>query len=193
MPTGVLWSAGGGGVPVGARATLRALWRGPSDENVRLSPTATSTSQRPMMTEPKQIDLLIVDDDDDFRQTLVSRFVRHGFRVQEAADAEQALGLAQRREFDVAVFDVMMPGVSGLQLLEQYKKCHADCEVIMLTGQGTIQTAVEAMKLGAYDYLTKPFPMKGLESLIEKAYERRRLKKENLQLRALLRRTSRKT
>ena len=59
----------------------------------------------------------------------------------------------------------------------------------MLTGQGTIQTAVEAMKLGAYDYLTKPFPMKGLESLIEKAYERRQLKKENLQLRALLRRS----
>ena len=143
----------------------------------------------PMMTEPKQIDLLIVDDDNDFRQTLVSRFVRHGFRVQHAASAEQALGLAQRREFDVAVFDVMMPGVSGLQLLEQYKKCHADCEVIMLTGQGTIQTAVEAMKLGAYDYLTKPFPMKGLESLIEKAFERRRLKKENLQLRALLRRS----
>ena len=84
----------------------------------------------PMMTEPKQIDLLIVDDDNDFRQTLVSRFARHGFRVQDAASAEQALGLAQRREFDVAVFDVMMPGVSGLQLLEQYKKCHADCEVI---------------------------------------------------------------
>ncbi len=140
------------------------------------------------MTEPKKIDLLIVDDDDDFRQTLVSRFLRHGFRVQEAADAEGALGLAQRLEFDVAVFDMMMPGVSGLQLLEQFKKYHSACEVIMLTGRGTIQTAVEAMKLGAYDYLTKPFPMKGLESLIEKAYERRQLKKENLQLRALLQR-----
>ncbi len=142
-----------------------------------------------MTTEPNQIDLLLVDDDDEFRQTLVSRFARHGFQVQDAATAEQALGLAQRREFDVAVFDVRMPGISGLQLLKQYKQHHADSEVIMLTGQGTIETAVEAMKLGAYDYLTKPFPMRGLESLIEKAYERRRLKKENVQLRTLLRRS----
>ncbi len=142
-----------------------------------------------MTTEPSRIDLLLVDDDDEFRQTLVSRFSRHGFQVQAAATAQQALGVAQRREFDVAVFDIRMPGVSGLQLLEQYKQHHADSEVIMLTGQGTIETAVEAMKLGAYDYLTKPFPMKELESLIEKAYERRRLKKENVQLRTLLRRS----
>ncbi len=149
----------------------------------------TLSDQVGTMNESKHIDLLIVDDDDEFRQILVSRFLRHGFRVHDAADAEEALSLAQRRDFDVAVFDMMMPRVSGLQLLEQFKRVHADCEVIMLTGQGTIQTAVEAMKLGAYDYLTKPFPMKGLESLIEKARERRQLKKENLQLRALLRRS----
>ncbi len=141
------------------------------------------------MNDLKQLDLLIVDDDDEFRQILVSRFLRHGFRVRDAADAEEAMSLAESREFDVAVFDMMMPGVSGLQLLEQFKRTHVDCEVIMLTGQGTIQTAVEAMKLGAYDYLTKPFPMKGLELLIEKAHERRQLKRENLQLRALLRRS----
>ena len=143
------------------------------------------------MNEAQTIDLLIVDDDDDFRGTLVTRFVRHGFRVQDAAGADEALTLAQRRDFDVAVFDMLMPGISGLQLLEQFKRVHADCEVIMLTGQGTIQTAVEAMKLGAYDYLTKPFPMKGLESLIEKARERRQLRKENSQLRALLQRSER--
>ncbi len=140
------------------------------------------------MSESKQIDLLIVDDDDDFRQTLVTRLVRQGFRVQEANGGEQALSLAQRRDFEVAVFDMMMPGISGLQLLEQFKRAHPDCEVIMLTGQGTIQTAVAAMKLGAYDYLTKPFPIKGLETLIEKAHERRQLRKENQQLRVLLQR-----
>ena len=140
------------------------------------------------MTEPQNIDLLIVDDDDEFRQTLVRRFMRHGFQVQNAADGEEAMSLAQRRDFDVAVFDIMMPGISGLELLERFKKIHSDCEIIMLTGQGTIETAVEAMKLGAYDYLTKPFPMKDLESLIGKAYERRQLMKENRQLKLLLRR-----
>ncbi len=141
------------------------------------------------MTDLQKIDLLIVDDDDGFRQTLVHRFLRHGFQVQDAADAEQAMSLGQRRDYDVAVFDIIMPGISGLALLERFKKVHADCEVIMLTGQGTIETAVEAMKLGAYDYLTKPFPMKELETLVGKAYERRQLKKENQQLRLLLRRS----
>jgi DNA-binding NtrC family response regulator len=141
------------------------------------------------MTEPDKIDLLIVDDDNGFRQTLVHRFLRHDFQVQDAADAEQAMSLAQRRDFDVAVFDIILPGISGLELLERFKKSHADCEVIILTGQGTIETAVEAMKLGAYDYLTKPFPMKELEGLVGKAYERRQLKKENQQLKMLLRRS----
>jgi DNA-binding NtrC family response regulator len=141
------------------------------------------------MTEPKKIDLLIVDDDDGFRETLVHRFLRHGFQVRDAADGEQAMSLARRRGFDVAVFDIIMPGISGLELLERFKKGHADCEVIILTGQGTIETAVEAMKLGAYDFLTKPFPMKELEALVEKAYERRQWKKENQQPRLLPRRS----
>ena len=135
------------------------------------------------MSEPRQIDLLIVDDDHEFRQMLVSRFTRHGFRVQGAANAEQAMRLAARREFDVAVFDVIMPGDSGLELLRQYKQHHADCEVIMLAGQGTVRAAVEAMKLGAYDYVTKPFPMSELELLIEKAYERWCVKEESLHTR----------
>lgn len=140
------------------------------------------------MTEPRKIDLLIVDDDDEFRQMLVSRFARHGFRVQDAANAQQAMQLAGRREFDVAVFDVVMPGDSGLELLREYKQYHADCEVIMLTGQGSVRSAVEAMKLGAYDYVTKPFPMRDLESLIEKAYERWCLKKDSVHLQSRVRR-----
>ncbi len=139
------------------------------------------------MTESSQIDLLIVDDDEDYRQTLVHRFARHDFRVQEAGDADEAMSHAQRRAFDVAVVDLVIPGSSGLELLARYKRHHEDCEVIILTGQGTIETAVQAMKLGAYDYLTKPFPMKELEEVVRKAAERRRLKKENQQLKTLLR------
>jgi len=141
------------------------------------------------MTASSAIDLLVVDDDSEFRETLVSRFTRTGFAVQSAGNGEEALGLAERRNFDVAVFDMMMPGMSGLELLKRFKESHPECEVILLTGQGSIETAVEAMKLGAYDYLQKPFPLKDLESTANKAFDRRRLRKENTQLKALIERS----
>lgn len=142
------------------------------------------------MTDPARIDLLIADDDDDFRTTVARRFRRRGYQVEEVADAEQALAACGRRQFDVAIVDLVMPGMSGIDLLERLRKSHPDCEVLLLTGQGTIATAVEAMKLGAYDYLTKPFPLDSLEALITKAYERRQLRKENAQLRDVIKRTS---
>jgi DNA-binding NtrC family response regulator len=140
------------------------------------------------MTSAPVIDLLLVDDDAEFREMLVSRFTRAGFAVQSAGTGEEALGLAQRRNFDVAIFDMMMPGISGLELLKRFKESHSECEVVLLTGQGSIETAVEAMKLGAYDYLLKPFPLKDLEKLASKAFERRRLCKENAHLKEILQR-----
>jgi len=110
--------------------------------------------------------------------------------VQEAADSEEALSAALRRDFDVAVFDMMMPGMNGLELLEKFRSQHPECEVIVLTGRGTIESAVQAMKLGAFDYLTKPFSLKELEATILKAYEKHCLRKENLQLKALLARSA---
>jgi DNA-binding NtrC family response regulator len=141
------------------------------------------------MTSSSAVDLLVVDDDHEFRETLAKRFSRHGFEVQAAASGEEALGLAERRNFDVAIFDMMMPGISGLELLKRFKATHPECEVILLTGQGSIETAVEAMKLGAYDYLQKPFPLKELETIAGKAFDRRRLRKENTQLKAIIERT----
>lgn len=140
------------------------------------------------MPTHSHIELLVVDDDDEFRSLMVQRFVHSGFRVHQAAGAQQALELAEQRDFDVVVCDMVMPGLSGLELLERFKSEHPETEFLVLTGQGTIETAVKSMKLGAYDFLTKPFPLKELEALIEKACERRRLKKENRQLRALLER-----
>ncbi len=142
-----------------------------------------------MNYDPNKIDLLLVDDDADFRESVARRFVRRGFRVEQATHGEQALQLASLRQFDVVVLDMVMPGLSGIQVLEQLKLTHPESEVIMLTGQGTIETAVQAMKLGAYDFLTKPFPLNELEVLIEKAYERRQLRKENLQLKEVLHRS----
>ena len=108
------------------------------------------------MTASSPIDLLVVDDDDEFRETLTKRFSREDFKIQSAASGEQALKLAEQRNFDVAIFDMQMPGMSGLELLKRFKETHPECEIILLTGQGSIETAVEAMKRGAYDFLQKP-------------------------------------
>ncbi len=139
------------------------------------------------MGAPK-MDLLVVDDDAEFRETVVRRFLRRGYQVQEAVHGEQALQLAERRQFDVVLLDMVMPGLNGIQVLERMKASNPDCEVILLTGQGSVETAVQAMKLGAFDFLQKPFPLAELELLIEKAYDRRLLRKENTQLKAALHR-----
>lgn len=141
-----------------------------------------------MTEDVKDIDLLIVEDDDDFRSTVTRRFRRRGFRVEEASSGEQALEMLQRRQFNVAVLDIMMPGMSGLEVLRNIKPGQAECETIMLTGQGTVESAVEAMKLGAFDYVQKPFPLAELELIIEKAYAHHKLQKENRQLKAVLER-----
>ena len=134
------------------------------------------------------VDLLLTDDDDEFRATLVRRFSRRGYQVHEANDGTSALELAERRQFDVAIIDMMMPQISGLAVLEKLKASQPECEVIMLTGEGTIESAVNAMKLGAYDYLSKPCPLAELEAMVQKASERRQLTKENSQLKELLQR-----
>src|SRR6478752_605096 len=123
-------------------------------------------------TSPPEIDLLIVDDDLELRETMVTFFARQCYAVQSAGSGEEALGLAERRNFDVAFFDMMMPGMTGIELLEKFKTSHPECEIILLTGQGSIESAVEAMKLGAFDYLQKPFALKDLESVAAKAFDR---------------------
>ncbi len=130
--------------------------------------------------------LLLVDDDADFRGTVARRFTRRGFIVREAANGEEALAAAERCDFEVALVDMVMPAMSGIDLLDKIKLLHPEIEVILLTGQGTIDSAVRAMKLGAYDYLSKPFPLAELEPLVEKAREHRLLRKENAQLKTAL-------
>ena len=141
------------------------------------------------MHDRHHIALLVVDPDEAFRSTLTRTFARRGIQVQEAADGESALSVAQRKMFDVAILDIKMPGLSGIELLEKFRDSHSECEVIVLTGQGTIELAVQAMKLGVYDFLTKPFPIADLEKLVTKAHERGQLRRENLRLKTLLQRS----
>ncbi len=142
----------------------------------------------PAKHESPRIELLIADDDADFRGTVARRFRRRGWNIQEAQSGIEALELLNKRNFDVALLDMMMPGMSGVEVLDRIAADSRNVEVILLTAQGTVDSAVKAMKLGAYDYLTKPFPLAELEILVEKAWERSRLAKENRQLKAVLER-----
>ncbi len=132
------------------------------------------------------IKLLLVDDDNDFRQSCLKYMQRKGFEVQGASGGAEAMSLLQQESFDVAVFDMDMPAMSGLELMQRVSESEMDLEVIFLTGHGSIETAVAAMKLGACDYLTKPCSLGDLQHHCLLAKERNRLRKENRQLKAMV-------
>ncbi|MDB4386017.1 sigma-54 dependent transcriptional regulator [bacterium] len=136
------------------------------------------------------IDLLIVDDEHDFRHQAVSYFKRIGFKVDQAEDGEEALNISTNRKFDVVVLDIHMPGISGITVLEQLIKREPSLKVIMLTGGGTIEHAVESMKKGAYDFVTKPVKLEELQRLVVRASKAYELEKENRQLKAVIRRSA---
>jgi two-component system response regulator RegA len=100
--------------------------------------------------------VLVVDDDDTHRTALARAFERRGFDVLAASSTAEALALSERTAPNFASIDLRMPGGSGLELVRQLKMLHPDAVLVMLTGYGSIATAVEAVKLGAADYLTKP-------------------------------------
>jgi len=139
--------------------------------------------------EYSNIELLIVDDENDFRNQAVSYFKRIGFKVDQAEDGEEALNVSTNRMFDVVVLDIHMPGVSGIAVLEQLMKREPAPKVIMLTGGGTIAHAVESMKKGAYDFVTKPVKLEELQRLVVRASKAYVLEKENRQLKAVMRRS----
>ncbi len=144
-----------------------------------------------MSDEP--ISVLIVEDDADFRDSSARWMQRKGHHVAAAASGAEALSLCSRQDFDVGVFDMNMPGMSGIELLQRIRDDSIDMEVIILTGQGTIETAVQAMKMGASDYLTKPCPLGDLEHHCRLARDRGRLRKENKQLKAIISRGHKNT
>jgi DNA-binding NtrC family response regulator len=132
-------------------------------------------------TTPPPVRLLVVDDDEALRQALARRFQRLGMAVAEAADGEEALAKAGHTAYDVALLDLHMPGMTGLELLGRLKGLWPELEAIMLTAHGSIETAIQAMKQGAYDYLTKPFQMADLEIHVQKAFEKARLARRERQ------------
>jgi DNA-binding NtrC family response regulator len=126
------------------------------------------------------MELLIVEDDDEFRTIAAKWMVRKGHRVAEASDCRSALELVRQQSFEVAILDANLPDSSGIDLLQEIRSKSDEIEVIILTGEATVETAVEAMKRGACDYLSKPFPLAALEERCVKAAERGCLRREGI-------------
>lgn len=125
------------------------------------------------------ISLLIVDDEESVRDSLYNWFVEDGFEVQCAADAKEALKKLESGNFDIIIADIKMPGMDGLELHRRIKVLNPEAIVIIMTAFASVETAVQALKDGAYDYITKPFDPDDLSHLIRNAASQVEMKAEN--------------
>jgi len=125
----------------------------------------------------EKIRLLIVDDEVKFLNSIAQRLEMRDFEVTKAADGPQAIAAARAGRFDVALLDLKMPGMDGQQVLEILKAEHKYLEVIILTGHGSVNSAVECTKLGAFGYLPKPYELDKLLETLRQAYQTRLMKK----------------
>lgn len=127
--------------------------------------------------------ILVVDDDASLRRVIEFSLAETGYQVQTAASGEEGLALFEKQPADAVVTDITMPGMSGLDVLRKLQERAPGLPVIIITAYGTIESAVEAMKQGAYDYITKPFNRDELRLILERALKLRRLESENTRLR----------
>ena len=132
--------------------------------------------------------ILIIDDDDSVRDALEEYLRENNFTVTTASSGQAGLSLLKEEKFDIFLLDLVMPGMGGLEVLKQVHEMNINIPAIIITAFGTVQTAVEAMKMGAFDYVTKPFVLDELLIVIDRALNVSRLQKENIQLKKQLKR-----
>ena len=134
--------------------------------------------------------ILVTDDDKHLRNIMKIELSEEGFEVDDADSGQNALEALEKEDVDVMLLDLNMPGMDGMEVLKKIKGSEIPTEVIILTGHASVATAVDAMKLGAYDYLTKPFKIEELKVIIQKAFERKKLISENILLKTQIKRQS---
>ncbi len=127
------------------------------------------------MEQEMEAKVLLVDDEQDFLDTLSNRLELRGLKVSAVTSGEQAVSEAQQKEYDAIIVDLSMPGIDGLETLRRIKANNPNAEIIMLTGHGSVASGVEAMKLGAGDFLQKPVELSELMSKIGEAKGKRML------------------
>ncbi|MFZ0051216.1 MAG: sigma-54 dependent transcriptional regulator [Desulfobaccales bacterium] len=132
------------------------------------------------MLPHKKISILVVDDELSIRESLSGWLQQDGYEVESAADGPAALAKAQETHYDIMLLDVKMPRMDGITVLKTLRESNTDTAVVVMTAHGAIQDAVEAMKLGAHDYLLKPFDLEEMSLIIEKLVQVQTLAMENL-------------
>ena len=130
-------------------------------------------------TRGADVRILIVDDEPDMRSGLRQILRRRGYTAESAGDVREAMELFRAEPFDVVLTDLMLPGGSGIEVLEQIKAEWSETLVILFTGYATVETAVEAIRKGAFDYIPKPFSPQQLEVVLQRALKQRALTEEN--------------
>ena len=135
------------------------------------------------MSTSRRGTILVIDDEEIMREILETLLVREGYQVRLATNGAQGIELARSMPFDAAIVDVMMPGMDGLTALGELKKLDDELPVLMVTAFASVETAISAMKRGAFDYITKPFKNDEVLVVVRNAVERRRLVAENTALR----------
>ena len=120
--------------------------------------------------------ILLVDDDSAFRHVMAGELRRLGHIVETASSGEEAVACVERREMEIVLLDLRLPGMDGLETLKAIRGRNASVEVIMLTGHGSIDSAIESIRVGAFDYVTKPCPLDEIQMRVQRAIERRALK-----------------
>jgi DNA-binding NtrC family response regulator len=118
--------------------------------------------------------ILVVDDEKEICDLFQDFLTQEGYQVFIATNGAEAISLGKRNRLDLALVDIKMPGMDGIEVFQKLKKVKKDMEAIILTGYGTLKTAKEAMRLGAYDYLTKPFDLGLVKNIIREALERKK-------------------
>ncbi len=142
------------------------------------------------MSDPSA-QILVIDDDKVMRDACYQILSRQGYRVEMAPNARQGLALLEKISFDAVLLDLVMPDIDGLETLKRIRGIDPESEVIIITGYGTIQSAVESIKAGAFHFLSKPFTPDDLRHLVDRALEKRRVNLENLYLRQELKKDER--
>jgi DNA-binding NtrC family response regulator len=138
------------------------------------------------LSERHPIEVLVVDDERPTRILMERELPQSGCKVVAVPSGEEALEVLSRQEFDVVLLDLKMPGLGGVETLRRLRSSGVTAEVVVLTGHPDVTTAIEAMKLGAYDYLTKPFKLSEVEAVLRRAAEKRQLQEENTALRRMV-------
>ncbi len=127
--------------------------------------------------------ILIIDDDAGVRQVLADSLTSMGYEARSLDSGDRVLGAVRDASCDLLILDMVLPRTDGMEVLQEVHRHHPDLPVIMITGYASVETAIKAMKMGAFDYVVKPFRMEEVELVVGKALERSRLKRENLMLR----------